>query len=142
MNAVRTRIRPGTAVAQVLAAPELHKTLRLKVEYRAPDELKPSDRSLHLYNRRQRRAVHASIRKLSVCRPILVDADANIIDGHLVWEEAKALKLETVPVIFINHLSAQELRILRLTLNKTATMAEWDQKLLKVEFEDLYELSL
>lgn len=45
-------------------------------------------------------------------------------------------------MICIDHLSAEELRLLRITLNKTATMAEWDQKVLKLEFADLYELSL
>lgn len=144
MNAVRKRTRPATAtaVAQSLSAPALRKSVQLKMEYRAPTELKPADRTLRIYNRRQRRAVNASIEKLSVCRPILVDANDVIVDGHLVWEEAKALGLATVPMIRIDHLSAEELRVLRITLNKTATMAEWDQKLLKLEFEDLYQLNL
>jgi len=144
MNAVRQRTRAGTAtaVAQVLGAPDFARTVQLKMEYRAPAELKPSDRSLHVYTRRQRRAVNTSIKKLGICRPILVDGGGDIIDGQLVWEEAKALKLPLVPIICIDHLSADELRLLRITVNKTATMAEWDQKLLKLEFEDLYELSL
>ena len=112
------------------------------MEYRPTGDLKPADRALHVYNRRQRRAVGASLKKLNLCRPIVVDANGVIIDGHLVWEEAKALGLATVPVICIDHLSAEELRLLRITLNKTATMAEWDQRLLKLELEDLYELSL
>lgn len=142
MNTVRTRTRPGTAVAQALSAPAVQKAPQLKLEYRLTGELKPSDSALRIHNRRLRRAVNASIKKLTVCRPILVDAQGVIIDGQLVWEEAKALAIATVPVICIDHLSAEELRLLRITLNKTATMAEWDQKLLKLEFEDLYELSL
>ena len=128
MQTVRTRTRPGIALAPATSAPEVDKTLRLKVEYRAPGELKPSDRALHIYNRRQRRAVSASIKKLSICRPILVDAKGGIIDGQLVWEEAMALKLEVVPAIYINHLSAEELRLLRITLNKTATMREGERR--------------
>ena len=142
MNAVRTRIRPGAAGPRALSAPAVQKAPQLELEYRPTGELKPSDTALRIHNRRLRRAVNASIKKLTVCRPILVDAQDVIIDGQLVWEESKALGIPTVPVICIDHLSPQELRLLRITLNKTATMAEWDLKLLKVAFEDLYELSL
>lgn len=63
MTAIRKCTRPdtATAVARSLAAPDPQKSVQLKIEYRAPGELKPADRAVHIYNRRQRRAVNASI---------------------------------------------------------------------------------
>jgi ParB-like chromosome segregation protein Spo0J len=49
---------------------------------------------------------------LGICRPILVNGDLAIVEGHGVWEAAKELGIVEVACIVIDHLDASELRLL------------------------------
>jgi hypothetical protein len=53
---------------------------------------------------------------LGICRPILVNGDFAIVEGHGIREAAKGLGIAEVLCIVIDHLDAIELRLLRLAL--------------------------
>ena len=76
--------------------------------------------------------------------PILLKPNNELIDGHLRLKAAKSLKLKTVPAIYVQDLSDQQMRALRISINKLSEVAEWDTDLLKLEFKKLenFDLSL
>ncbi len=81
-----------------------------------------------------------SLARFGICAPILVDADGRIVHGNAVWEAAKRLGIETVPIVAITHLTPSQIRILRLALNRLAETGEWDEEALRIELVELVEL--
>ncbi len=81
-----------------------------------------------------------SLKRFGICVPILIDSEGRIVHGHVVWEAARRLGLETIPVIQIDHLNESERRALSIALNRLAETGDWDIEALKVEFEQLIEL--
>lgn len=62
--------------------------------------------------------------------------------GHVVWEAARRLGLETIPAVRIGHLNQVERRALAIALNRIGETGEWDVEALKVEFDELIELEV
>ena len=77
--------------------------------------------------------------------PILIKNSNEIIDGHLRYKAALAMKLEKVPTIITDDLSPTQIRAFRLMINRSATWAEWDNDALIIELKhlmsDSYDLS-
>lgn len=82
-----------------------------------------------------------SIADLGFTVPILV-CDSEIVDGHVRVEAASQLGLEKVPAIEVGHLSPVEVRKLRLALNRTAELGEWDLDQLRGEIIALETLEV
>ena len=94
---------------------------------------------------RQRDAVQgaklkASVERYGVIKPILINARNEVIEGHGVPEAAKALGVEKIPAIVIDHLDPAQQRMLRLALNRLGETGAWDFEVLRAEFEDLIDL--
>jgi DNA modification methylase len=85
--------------------------------------------------------VASSIADLGFTQPILV-RHSEIVDGHTRVEAAKRLGLDHVPAIEVAHLSDPEVRKLRLALNRTAELGEWDLDQLRIEVADLNDLEV
>jgi DNA modification methylase len=113
---------------------------RLKVEYISPHSLKPYPRNARTHNRKQRRALEASIKRFGFTNPALVTSDNEIIAGHGRVEAAKAAGLATVPIIRIDHLNETERRAYILADNKLALQAGWDREMLAIELQHLIEV--
>ena len=73
--------------------------------------------------------------------PILATGDGEIIAGHGRLEAAKALGLESVPVVIADHLSEAEIRALRIADNKLAELSDWNEEALQIELAELMDLS-
>jgi len=80
--------------------------------------------------------IAASIAEFKVDQPIVVDGDGVIIKGHGRLKAAKRLKLKTFPVVVREDLTPEQVRLARLSDNRSAE-APWDTKLLEKELEDL-----
>ena len=104
------------------------------------ERLKPASRPVRRRDPTQSARIRNSIRRLGICRPILVNGDFTIVEGHGIWEAAKGLGIAEVPCILIDHLDASEQRLLSLALNRTAETGDWDLDALQAEFEDLTAL--
>jgi DNA modification methylase len=78
-----------------------------------------------------------SIQSLGFCSPILIGSGNGLIDGVSRVEAARRLGLDKLPCIHIGHLSNEEQRLLRLSINRLAEKGEWDLAELKLEFEEL-----
>ncbi|TZG25804.1 site-specific DNA-methyltransferase [Sphingomonas montanisoli] len=113
----------------------------LKIELRPTASLKAAKRNARTHSARQLAQVQASISKFGFLAPIIVSADGHIVAGHARWTAAKALKLEEVPVIPVEHLTADELRAYALADNKIAANSGWDEDILRIEIAELAVLS-
>ncbi len=108
----------------------------MKIETRQITEVKP-----YANNPRQNddavEAVAESIRRFGFRQPIVVDADGVIVAGHTRFRAAQRLGLATVPVHVATDLTPDEVRAYRLTDNKTAELASWDDAMLSIELDAL-----
>jgi DNA modification methylase len=99
--------------------------------------LKPAARQLRRRDAAQNARLLASVDRFGICRPVLTAADGTIVEGHGIWEVAKQRGIPEIPCIKVDHLKANELRLLRVALNRTAETGAWDVEALRVEFEEL-----
>ncbi len=78
--------------------------------------------------------------------PIIAQSDGLVVDGHLRLKAALKLGLTEVPVVLADDLTDIQIKAFRLSVNKSAEWAEWDDDLLRLEFADLnldgFDLSL
>jgi ParB-like chromosome segregation protein Spo0J len=77
---------------------------------------------------RANRACPRSIEKFGVCQPVLISKDRTIVHGHGVVEAARAAGLTQIPVVFVEHLSPTEQRLLSITLNRLGETGQWDEE--------------
>jgi ParB-like chromosome segregation protein Spo0J len=84
--------------------------------------------------------VAAAIREFGFRVPILAKSDKTVVDGHLRLKAAKKLGLETVPVMLCDDMSDAQIKAFRISVNRVAEFAEWDDEMLRVEFAELEEL--
>ena len=86
--------------------------------------------------------VAGSIRRFGFSAPIIVRReDSVIIEGHTRWKAAKALKLDSVPVRFMD-LNPVDARLLMLASNRIGELAWWDDKKLTSILQELRDEDL
>jgi site-specific DNA-methyltransferase (adenine-specific) len=110
----------------------------MEIVNRKVSELIPYDRNPRK-NDEAVKHVKASIEQFGFKVPIVIDADGVIVAGHTRLKAAKELGWAEVPCIVADDLTPEQVKAFRLADNKTAEMAEWDDKLLQVELLDLVE---
>lgn len=102
----------------------------------------PIDRLIE-YARNPRKNDHAvdqiagAIREFGFRVPILAKSDGLVVDGHLRLKAARKLGLETVPVIPADDMTDIQIKAFRISVNRMADLAEWDNELLALELADL-----
>jgi site-specific DNA-methyltransferase (adenine-specific) len=84
--------------------------------------------------------VAAAIREFGFRVTIVAKSDGLVVDGHLRLKAAKKLGLTEVPVILADDMSEAQIKAFRLSVNKVAELAEWDDALLGLEIMDLKEM--
>jgi DNA modification methylase len=112
----------------------------LRFETRSPDSLRPASWGVRRREAPQSAKLLASVDRFGLCRPILIDGQDNIVEGHGLWEAAKARGAAEVPCVIIDHLNKDELRALRIALNRLGETGAWDPEALRLEFEELADL--
>jgi DNA modification methylase len=100
-------------------------------------DLRPSATKVRRLDAVHVREVAASIARLGFCDPLLIGANGELIDGEIRYAAAEQLALERLPCIRVAHLNRDELRVLRLAVNRLAEKGQWDLDALKIEFEQL-----
>jgi DNA modification methylase len=81
--------------------------------------------------------VAASLAEFGWRQPIVVDEQMVIVAGHTRYLAAKRLGMAQVPVHVARGLSPAQLKAYRLMDNRSHENAEWDDRLLKLELQDL-----
>ena len=113
----------------------------LKIEYVPVGDVKPYENNPRK-NEAAIPALKESIRDFRFSQPISVGADGVVITGHTRLLAAKALGMETVPVIRRSDLTPEQVKALRIADNKVGELAEWDFDALKVELNGLPDFDL
>lgn len=108
----------------------------MEIKYVNIKDLKPYKNNPRI-NEAAVEAVANSIEEFGFRNPILIDADGIIIAGHTRLAAAKALGLQTVPVIVAEGLTEEQIKAFRLVDNKTAELSKWDFELLESELSEL-----
>jgi len=82
----------------------------------------------------------ASITEFGFKIPILARSDGEVVDGHLRLKAAQKLGLSEVPVILCDEWTEAQVKAFRLMANRSASWADWDMDLVKMEIGDLKSL--
>lgn len=90
-----------------------------------------------IHPQRQIDQLRASIREFGFINPILLDKDYHIIAGHGRYEAAKQEGMEYVPCLFVEDLTAEQVRAYRLIDNKLQEASTWSFPDLNKELADL-----
>lgn len=106
------------------------------LETRALDSLKPASKRVRRSDPVQIARIVESI-KMYGCLPILITADGTLIQGHLAYEAAKLVGLKSISCIVVDHLTSEDVRRLRITLNRLGETGDWDFLALKQEVREL-----
>lgn len=106
----------------------------------AIDQLKPYPKNARTHSKKQIQQIARSIEEFGFNNPVLIDADGTIIAGHGRVEAARLLGKEAVPTLMAKHMTPAQVQAYRLADNKLAELAGWDPDILKIEFQNLFEL--
>lgn len=99
--------------------------------------LVPYERNARTHSPEQVAQIAASIREFGFTNPILVDSSDGIIAGHGRLAAAKDMRMTEVPVIVLDHLTAEQRRAYVIADNQIALNAGWDMSLLQQEVMSL-----
>ena len=117
-----------------------------RIELWSIDRLVPYERNSRTHSPEQVAQIAASISEFGFVNPILVDSDAGVIAGHCRLAAARDLGLDEVPVVVLDHLTAEQRKAYVIADNKLALNADWDMGLLQQEVAGLqlqdFDLSL
>ena len=111
----------------------------LQIQIWPVDRLLPYARNARTHSDAQIAQVAASILEFGWTNPILAGADGVVIAGHARLAAARKLGMIEVPVIVLEHLSANQRRALVIADNRIALAAGWDDELLAAELGALRE---
>ncbi|WP_166294274.1 site-specific DNA-methyltransferase [Bradyrhizobium sp. 2S1] len=114
--------------------------IEIQIQYRPLGDLVLDPRNPRQHSNRQVNQLADSIREFGFVMPIVTDDKGNVIVGHGRVLAAKKLGIAKIPVVEIRHLSAAQLKALRIADNKLALNAHWDEQLLGEQLLELKEL--
>ena len=103
-------------------------------------KLVPYANNSRTHSKEQIKKIQSSLREFGFVNPILIDRKYNIIAGHGRLLAAKEDGLETVPCVFVDHLTEAQKKAYIIADNRLAEDAGWDKDLLAIELESLQEL--
>lgn len=83
-----------------------------------------------------------SIREYGFKVPIVIDENNVIVAGHTRLKAAKKIGFSTVPCVYVNGLSEDEINAYRIADNRTAEFAGWKMKLLDEELKELCDFDM
>jgi DNA modification methylase len=118
----------------------LYGELKLAIEYRPVESLKPYATNPRTHSRQQLKVLTGSIGTFGLVVPVIIDENDTIVGGHGVLLAAKELGYAEVPVVRLTHLGEAEKKAIRIALNRSAELAGWDHKLLALEFSSLLQI--
>lgn len=84
--------------------------------------------------------IAAAIHEFGFRVPMLAKSDGLVVDGHLRLKAARKLGLESVPVMLADDMSDVQIKAFRISVNKMAELADWDDELLALELTELGDL--
>ena len=84
--------------------------------------------------------VASSIKEFGFKVPVIIDRENVIVTGHTRLLAAQKLGIAEIPCILADDLTPAQIKAFRIADNKVSEFSEWDEEMLKTEFEELGEL--
>lgn len=117
--------------------------MELKIEYLPLEALKLYKGNARKHTDKDLGTIIESIKAFGMNDPIGIWSDENIIvEGHGRYMACSKLKIDTVPVVRLDHLSDEQRRAYALAHNKTAELSAWDEDLLAIELDDIFNIDM
>lgn len=113
----------------------------LSIEYVDINSITPYEHNARAHKDKDVEAIKSSILKFGFKDPIGIWHDT-IVEGHGRLLAAKALGMETVPVIRLDDLTDEQRKAYALAHNKTAELSDWDWDVLASELEELADFDM
>jgi len=113
-----------------------HKESRMKLEFVSPDVLVPHEDNPR-FSDDAVSALARSIKEFGFNAPIITDEAYRICAGHVRWQAARELRLETVPIVRIPRLKGKAFAAYNIADNQTASLSSWKSDRLAVLLEEL-----
>lgn len=104
------------------------------------DDLIPYARNSRTHTPEQIVQIAASIREFGFTRPVLIDAENNIIAGHGSILGARKAGLDVVPAMRVDYMTDAQKRAYLIVDNQLAQNSGWDRELLSLELGELRDL--
>lgn len=101
--------------------------------------LRPAATPVRRHPKKQLAKVRKALKVFGQVMPILATPDGEIIDLELVWRALIENGATHVDVVVFANKSPEEIKALRLVLNRTALDAVWDDENLRVVLKDLLD---
>jgi DNA modification methylase len=102
--------------------------------------IKMPAKTLRHHSPRKLKNLTKNVDRFGILIPVLVDRTGSIIDGVARYQAAKVLGLTHIPVIDCSFLTEDEVRVLRLSLNRLPADANWDKDAVANELRHLVEV--
>ena len=100
-------------------------------------KLVPYANNARTHSPEQINKLRGSLREFGFVSPVIIDKDYGILAGHGRVAAARAEGMESVPCVFVDHLTEAQKKAYILADNRFALDAGWDEEMLRVEMEAL-----
>ena len=100
-------------------------------------KLVPYANNARTHSPEQINKLRGSLREFGFVSPVIIDKDYGILAGHGRVAAARAEGMESVPCVFVDHLTEAQKKAYILADNRFALDAGWDEDMLRVEMEAL-----
>lgn len=115
--------------------------MNLQIQTVAIDDIKEFENNPRTHSPKQIDNLCKSISKFGFVNPIIVNRNTNsIIAGHGRLAAAKKLKMTSVPVVYLEHLTEKQVRELIVADNALTDQGAWDKDLLAEVLSGLDDL--
>lgn len=84
--------------------------------------------------------IAAAIKEFGFRVPVVAKSDGLIVDGHLRLKAAKKLGMTEVPIILADDMTEAQIKAFRISVNRMAEFAGWDNELLALELGEIKDL--
>lgn len=103
------------------------------------EKIRIAEQRVRKPSNRQVSRVKRSIETFGVCGFPLLDHENCMIDGHAIVEAARQLGLSSIRCIVLQDCTELERRALSIALNRLQERGEWDEQVLRLEYQYLLE---
>src|SRR5260370_11917107 len=114
-----------------------HATDELRIEWVAIEQLKLEPHNPRLHADRQVKQIAHSIKAFGFNVPVLADRESKVLAGHGRVHAARRLGLRDIPVIRLEHLTAEQARAFSIADHRLSETSSWDDQLLGGILRDL-----
>jgi len=111
----------------------------LSIEHLPVSVIRPYEGSPRLHSRAQRRKAAHITKQFGQLRPILIDSENCIIDGHLIFDCLREAGYDQVAAIVVDRDPAS-IKAIRLALNRLPQDSRWHDARLRKELDELIDL--